>query len=87
MCYQNPKDDNGYKVYWENACQIIPPHDEGIASTILENLNPWGWDYQLVGSSDLVADPTDQGVIESYFKEVQELCQFRYVNFSHFNMN
>ncbi|KAG1351654.1 hypothetical protein G6F62_002920 [Rhizopus arrhizus] len=73
----NPKDDNGYKVYWENACQIIPPHDEGIASTILENLNPWGWDYQLVGSSDLVADPTDQGVIESYFKEVQELCQFR----------
>jgi hypothetical protein len=50
-------------------------------------LNPWGWDYQLVGSSDLVADPTDQGVIESYFKEVQELCQFRYANFSRFHMN
>ncbi|QRW25110.1 phosphoglucomutase/phosphomannomutase, alpha/beta/alpha domain protein [Rhizoctonia solani] len=23
----NPKDDNGYKVYWENAVQIISPHD------------------------------------------------------------
>lgn len=26
--------DNGYKVYWENAVQIIPPHDAGIAAEI-----------------------------------------------------
>ncbi|KAI7898662.1 uncharacterized protein BX663DRAFT_524309 [Cokeromyces recurvatus] len=71
----NPKDDNGYKVYWENACQIIPPHDEGIASSILDNLEPWGWDYDLVSKSDLVSDPTDQGVIDAYFKEVEALCQ------------
>ncbi|KAI9486531.1 MAG: hypothetical protein EXX96DRAFT_549427 [Benjaminiella poitrasii] len=71
----NPKDDNGYKVYWENACQIIPPHDEGIASTILKNLEPWGWDYDLVFKSDLVSDPTDQGVIDAYFEEVEALCQ------------
>lgn len=31
----NPKNDNGYKVYWDNACQIIPPHDKGIAEAIL----------------------------------------------------
>ncbi|KAK5168745.1 uncharacterized protein LTR77_006054 [Saxophila tyrrhenica] len=30
----NPKDDNGYKVYWNNGCQIIPPHDAGIAAEI-----------------------------------------------------
>ncbi|KAI8374330.1 uncharacterized protein BYT42DRAFT_547388 [Radiomyces spectabilis] len=73
----NPKDDNGYKVYWENACQIIPPHDEGIAATILENLEPWTWDYELVNKSDLCSDPTDEGVIDSYFEEVSALCKFR----------
>ncbi|KAI8092267.1 Phosphoglucomutase/phosphomannomutase [Gilbertella persicaria] len=71
----NPKDDNGYKVYWENACQIIPPHDEGIAASIQQHLEPWGWEYNLVDTSDLVSDPTDLGVIDSYFNEVQALCR------------
>ncbi len=30
----NPPDYNGYKVYWENGAQIIPPHDDGIAAAI-----------------------------------------------------
>lgn len=30
----NPPRYNGYKVYWENAAQIIPPHDRGIADAI-----------------------------------------------------
>jgi len=30
----NPPEYNGYKVYWGNAAQIIPPRDEGIASAI-----------------------------------------------------
>ncbi|ORX50843.1 hypothetical protein DM01DRAFT_1363573 [Hesseltinella vesiculosa] len=69
----NPKDDNGYKVYWENACQIIPPHDEGIAASILDNLVPWDWDYDLVEKSDLCVDPTDEGVIDAYFEELAAL--------------
>lgn len=35
----NPKDDNGYKVYWSNACAIIPPHDHGIADAIVKAAN------------------------------------------------
>eukprot|EP00755_Sulcionema_specki_P015591 Sspe_Gene.59821::Locus_32893_Transcript_2_3_Confidence_0.500_Length_1824::g.59821::m.59821/K15779/PGM2; phosphoglucomutase / phosphopentomutase len=31
----NPKDDNGYKVYWgPTKAQILPPHDTGIATSI-----------------------------------------------------
>ncbi|KAF6776109.1 hypothetical protein AHF37_08284 [Paragonimus kellicotti] len=35
----NPKEDNGYKVYWCNGSQIISPHDRGIAACIEENLD------------------------------------------------
>lgn len=34
----NPKQDNGYKLYWENSAQIIPPHDKNIQDSIEENL-------------------------------------------------
>ncbi len=30
----NPPEYNGYKVYWGNGAQIIPPHDTGIAAAI-----------------------------------------------------
>ncbi|MEF1311298.1 phospho-sugar mutase [Vibrio mytili] len=32
----NPPEYNGFKVYWENGAQIIPPHDSGIAAKIEE---------------------------------------------------
>jgi phosphoglucomutase len=34
----NPPEYNGYKVYWEDGGQIVPPEDEAII-TIIENLN------------------------------------------------
>lgn len=45
----NPKMDNGYKVYYNNGCQIIPPHDSMIASYIDRNLEPWinDWDWDI----------------------------------------
>jgi len=35
----NPPEYNGYKVYWGNGAQIIPPHDAGIAASI-EKVEP-----------------------------------------------
>ena len=32
----NPPEYNGFKVYWENGAQIIPPHDSSIAGEIDE---------------------------------------------------
>ncbi|KAF5108273.1 hypothetical protein DV453_002403 [Geotrichum candidum] len=53
----NPAQDNGYKVYWGNGCQIIPPHDFGIAAEILADLVPWTSDTSLIKTeADIVDD-------------------------------
>ncbi len=36
----NPPEYNGYKVYWENSAQIIPPTDTGIAARIEASPEP-----------------------------------------------
>eukprot|EP01121_Diplochlamys_sp_Union-15-3_P000581 TRINITY_DN10505_c0_g1_i2.p1 TRINITY_DN10505_c0_g1~~TRINITY_DN10505_c0_g1_i2.p1 ORF type:complete len:589 (-),score=89.15 TRINITY_DN10505_c0_g1_i2:11-1777(-) len=66
----NPKDDNGYKVYWSNGCQIIEPHDKGITDCIILNFEPWGVDLSGVYSNPLLKDPTDE-VINSYFEALK----------------
>jgi len=40
----NPAQDNGFKVYGSNGCQINTPVDEKIAASILNNLEPLTWD-------------------------------------------
>lgn len=30
----NPREYNGYKVYWEDGAQILPPHDRGIMDEV-----------------------------------------------------
>jgi phosphomannomutase len=39
----NPPEYNGYKVYWDNGAQIVPPHDEGISREIdaVGSLEEW----------------------------------------------
>ncbi|KAJ8336041.1 hypothetical protein SKAU_G00393840 [Synaphobranchus kaupii] len=77
----NPKQDNGYKVYWDNGAQIIPPHDKGIASAIEENLEPWpqSWQESLVQESPLVKDPY-QDIHREYFQAIQAVCFNRSIN-------
>ncbi|KAJ3795961.1 hypothetical protein GGU11DRAFT_817363 [Lentinula aff. detonsa] len=68
----NPKDDNGYKVYWENAVQIIAPHDKGISSSINANLTPRTWSIDQVHSSADCLDVTEQ-IKKAYFLEIEKL--------------
>ncbi|KAL5529370.1 hypothetical protein ACEPAG_5355 [Sanghuangporus baumii] len=72
----NPKADNGYKVYWENAVQIISPHDVGIAKSIEENLGPQSWDTSVVDASKLCEDVTES-MIEKYFTSLATLSTAR----------
>ncbi|CEP00129.1 unnamed protein product (mitochondrion) [Plasmodiophora brassicae] len=67
----NPKQDNGFKVYWSNGAQIVPPHDSNIAAAIDNNLRPWmeyrGFtlDHQALAAND----PTER-LWTSYFQTI-----------------
>lgn len=66
----NPAKDNGYKVYWSNGCQIVPPHDTGIAESILENLKPVTWDISVVDNPDLLVEGSLGLVRDKYHKAI-----------------
>ncbi|KAK5115775.1 hypothetical protein LTR62_000864 [Meristemomyces frigidus] len=50
----NPKQDNGYKVYWANGCQIIPPRDKDIARAIELQDTILSWDLSAIDNNSAV---------------------------------
>ncbi|KAJ1960090.1 hypothetical protein IWQ62_004361 [Dispira parvispora] len=70
----NPKADNGYKVYWENACQIIAPHDKGISQAIAANQEPWQEPFT---GEELAQHPQctkiTERIVLAYFEAVRSL--------------
>jgi len=68
----NPAKDNGYKVYASNGCQIIPPHDSGIAASIMDNLKPITWDTSVVDDPDLLVEGALDLVRDKYHRAI--LC-------------
>ncbi|XP_038055710.1 glucose 1,6-bisphosphate synthase-like [Patiria miniata] len=77
----NPRGDNGYKVYWGNGAQIIPPHDSGIAKQIKANLEPWqtSWDTSIVETSPMKKDPLDE-IMQVYLEDMQNKIYDRELN-------
>ncbi|XP_028974313.2 phosphoglucomutase-2 [Esox lucius] len=77
----NPKQDNGYKVYWENGAQIVPPHDQGISAAIQTNLEPWpdSWNTDCLTHCPLLKDPyLDTNT--HYYRTIQQHCHYRDIN-------
>ena len=74
----NPKDYNGIKVYLGDGCQIIPPHDAGIAAAIARQRTLWA----LGGVEDapyghaLVTDPLAR-VESAYYSRLVAELRFR----------
>ena len=66
------------QVYWSNACQIIPPHDAGIAAAIEGNLALWELPPLAAVTYDhpLVCDPLQQ-VAERYYERLRQQLHYR----------
>ncbi|KAK5972417.1 Phosphoglucomutase/phosphomannomutase alpha/beta/alpha domain II [Trichostrongylus colubriformis] len=78
----NPKDDNGYKVYWNNGAQIIDPHDTEIIRFAEAESQPLSNDYW--ETADLMKNPLLKSAdtsIDPYFEiERSTLCYHKKVN-------
>ncbi|GMH71510.1 hypothetical protein TL16_g05669 [Triparma laevis f. inornata] len=70
----NPKEDTGYKLYWGNGAQIIPPHDANISRHIFENLEPWeAWGEGLAAVQN-ISRPTGEFEGEYFDSLRTSLC-------------
>ncbi|MCS6797832.1 MAG: phospho-sugar mutase [Myxococcota bacterium] len=71
----NPPDYNGYKVFWGNGAQIVPPHDEGISRCI--ESAPAVADLPRLSLDDAIArgllEPLGEPVVRRYLDAVAAL--------------
>ena len=71
----NPREYNGYKVYWEDGAQVTPPHDTGIMAevakvTTFDMVKTMEKEKaQAEGLYQIISDDVD----ESYFAELRNL--------------
>ncbi|CAH0581574.1 unnamed protein product [Chrysodeixis includens] len=70
----NPKEDNGYKVYWRNGCQIISPHDDNVLDEIHQCLEipDAHWDIKDVATHPLTKICQDE-VTNKYMETIISL--------------
>jgi phosphoglucomutase len=66
----NPKEYNGYKVYWEDGGQIINPHDKNIIKEVrkIKNINEVKFDKDL-RNVQIIGEEID----DAYIKELTKL--------------
>ncbi|XP_023817470.1 glucose 1,6-bisphosphate synthase isoform X2 [Oryzias latipes] len=80
----NPKEDNGYKVYWCSGAQVASPQDKEILRCIEEEQEPWSascWDEEAGQRSPLCTDPLTR-VNSCYMDRLSSLCFHRVVHSS-----
>lgn len=70
----NPPEYNGYKVYWGDGAQIIPPHDTGIAAKIAE-AGPAKTIARVDGSS--LVTTLDEATVDAYLDSIKMLSKSR----------
>ncbi|PLW94857.1 MAG: phosphoglucomutase [Marinilabiliales bacterium] len=58
----NPKEYNGYKVYWNDGAQLVPPHDKNVIDNVRQ-----------INSPDKINFSTQRELIEVLGKDTDEL--------------
>lgn len=53
----NPPRDNGFKAYWEDGAQVVPPHDKNIIERVTQ-------------VKDIVSMPLDEAKREGLFRQI-----------------
>lgn len=79
----NPKEYNGYKVYWSDGAQVVPPHDKNITVevkkiTSFEQVN-FNADPSLIGTIGVEVET-------AYYEEVKKLIPNREIIRKHRNI-
>ncbi len=66
----NPKEYNGYKVYWNDGAQIVAPHDTGIISEVrvIESAD----EVNFSANTELI-ETLDDSIDNKYLSQVQSL--------------
>ncbi|MEK6783405.1 MAG: phospho-sugar mutase [Bacteroidota bacterium] len=66
----NPKEYNGYKAYWSDGAQIVPPHDH---NTIAEVNAITGFDQIKFTANKKIIKTIGKEVEDAYYKEVNQI--------------
>lgn len=65
----NPKEYNGYKVYWNDGGQIVPPHDKGIIDEVrkVERLDAvrWATDEEATNRIHMLGSDADEPYLDA----------------------
>lgn len=66
----NPKEYNGYKVYWQDGGQVVPPHDKNIISEVLKisSIDDVNWN-----KNDALIEYIEEDFDLIYLNEVRKL--------------
>ncbi|MGO4821010.1 MULTISPECIES: phospho-sugar mutase [unclassified Flavobacterium] len=79
----NPPEYNGYKVYWQDGGQIVPPEDEGIIN-VIENLN---YDEIKFEANDSLIHYIDTEVDKAFIKSSIDNASFNTAAEAKANLN
>lgn len=70
----NPKEYNGYKAYWNDGAQVVPPHDKNIIAEV-KAIN--GFDQVKFEGNQEKIHTIGPDIEEAYYKEVKKLIPLK----------